>query len=644
MSLEQRETKGKKMDKNYDVIVVGAGHAGVEAALASARMGLKTALFTIYLDSIAMMSCNPSVGGPGKSHLVSELGMLGGEMARHIDNYNLQLKNLNHTKGLASRITRAQADKYWYRVKMREIVENEENLYLVQGIVNDLIVENGSVKGLIDNLGVKYAAKAVVLCTGTFLKGQFIMGDVKYSAGRQGEPSSDELPDNLIKYGFELDRYQTATPPRVDKKSIDFSKMEELKGEDKPRYFSYETEKEYNQTLPTWLTFTTEKTIETGKEMLKYSPIVTGVVSTKGPRHCPSLDRKIMNFPEKTNHQIFLEQESVESNEIYINGFTTAMPPFAQEAMLKTIAGLENAKIVRYGYAVEYDFIPAYQLNLTLETKVVKGLYTAGTINGTSGYEEAACQGFIAGVNAARKILGKKEIIIERSEGYIGVLIDDIINKKTPEPYRVLPSRAEYRLTLRQDNIFIRLLEKSKEIGLLNSEKLKELENVRNEIEAEIERLKGITVYPTKETNEKLERIGKEFNIKNGSEDISTKSANNPVSAFEFLARKEISYDNLSEFVETVALSPLAKEQVEINAKYNVFIEREKAQIEKFEKLEKMEIPENIDYEKIQGLSNIAISGLMYGNPATIGQASRISGVTYNDIALLIAVIKENHK
>ena len=630
------------MDKNYDVIVVGAGHAGVEAALASARMGLKTALFTIYLDSIAMMSCNPSVGGPGKSHLVSELGMLGGEMARHIDNYNLQLKNLNHTKGLASRITRAQADKYWYRVKMREIVETEKNLYLVQGIVNDLIVEDGSVKGVIDNLGVEYSAKAVVLCTGTFLKGQFIMGDVKYSAGRQGEPSSDELPDNLIKYGFELDRYQTATPPRVDKKSIDFSKMEELKGEDKPRYFSYETEKEYNQTLPTWLTFTTEKTIETGKEMLKYSPIVTGVVSTKGPRHCPSLDRKIMNFPEKTNHQIFLEQESVESNEIYINGFTTAMPPFAQEAMLKTIAGLENAKIVRYGYAVEYDFIPAYQLNLTLETKVLNGLYTAGTINGTSGYEEAACQGFIAGVNAARKILGKKEIIIERSEGYIGVLIDDIINKKTPEPYRVLPSRAEYRLTLRQDNIFIRLLEKSKEIGLLNSEKLKELENVRNEIEAEIERLKGITVYPTKETNEKLERIGKEFNIKNGSEDISTKSANNPVSAFEFLARKEISYDNLSEFVETVALSPLAKEQVEINAKYNVFIEREKAQIEKFEKLEKMEIPENIDYEKIQGLSNIAISGLMYGKPATIGQASRISGVTYNDIALLIAVIREN--
>jgi len=636
------------MKKNYDIIVVGAGHAGVEAALAGARHGLKTALFTIYLDNIAMMSCNPSVGGPGKSHLVSELGMLGGEMARHIDNWNLQLKNLNHTKGLASRITRAQADKYWYRIKMREVVEKEPNLEIIQGIVTDLIIKDKKIMGVKDKLGVKYGAKAVILCAGTFLNGNYIMGDVKYSAGRQGEPASDDLADRLAEYGFELDRYQTATPPRIDKRTIDFSKMEELKGEEKPRYFSYDTQKEYNATLPTWLTFTTEKTIEVGKEMLKYSPIVTGIVSTKGPRHCPSLDRKILNFPEKSNHQIFLEQETIESNEIYVNGFTTAMPPFAQEAMLKTITGLENARIVRYGYAVEYNFIPAHQLNLSLETKVIKGLYTAGTINGTSGYEEAACQGFIAGVNASRKILGKKEIIIDRSEGYIGVLIDDIINKKTPEPYRVLPSRAEYRLTLRQDNIFIRLLDKSKEIGLLKTEKIKELENAKNEIDREIERLKAVIIYPTKETNEKLEKIGIEFNKKNEKESISAgnsesnfkNSANNPVSAFEFLARKEINYDNLSEFIETEKLQPIVKEQVEINAKYNVFIEREKAQIEKFRKLEKMKIPENIDYEKIQGLSNIAISGLIYGKPETIGQASRISGVTYNDIALLIAMIK----
>lgn len=627
------------MKKNYDVIVVGGGHAGVEAALASARQGLKTALFTIYLDSIAMMSCNPSVGGPGKSHLVSELGMLGGEMARHVDNYNLQLKNLNHTKGLASRITRAQADKYWYRIKMREIVEKEKMLDLIQGTVVDIIVENGEVVGIEDKLGVKYGTKALILCTGTFLGGQYIMGDVKFEAGRQGEPASSELPAKLEALGFELDRYQTATPPRIDKMSIDFSKMEELRGEEKPRYFSYETKKEYNSTLPTWLTFTTEETIKVGQEMLKYSPIVTGIVSTKGPRHCPSLDRKIMNFPEKTNHQIFLELESVENNEIYINGFTTAMPPFAQEAMLKTIAGLENAKIVRYGYAIEYNFISAHQLNLTLESKVVKGIYTAGTINGTSGYEEAACQGFIAGVNAARKILGKEQIIIDRSEGYIGVLIDDIINKKTPEPYRVLPSRAEYRLTLRQDNIFIRLFDKAKEIGLLNKEKLDELEATKIEMDKEIERLKQIKIYPTKETNEKLEKIEQQY-AKENNEKYEKNGANSPVSAFEFLARKEITYDNLSEFIEITELSPLAKEQVEIEAKYRIFIEREKAQIEKFKKLEMLKIPENINYEEIKGLSNIAISGLTYGNPKTIGQASRISGVTYNDIALLISIIK----
>ena len=627
------------MNKNYDVIVVGGGHAGVEAALASARQGLKTALFTIYLDSIAMMSCNPSVGGPGKSHLVSELGMLGGEMARHVDNYNLQLKNLNHTKGLASRITRAQADKYWYRIKMREIVEKEKMLDLIQGTVVDISVENGEVIGIEDKLGVKYGTKALILCTGTFLGGQYIMGDVKFEAGRQGEPASSELPAKLEALGFELDRYQTATPPRIDKMSIDFSKMEELKGEEKPRYFSYETKKEYNSTLPTWLTFTTEETIKVGQEMLKYSPIVTGIVSTKGPRHCPSLDRKIMNFPEKTNHQIFLELESVENNEIYINGFTTAMPPFAQEAMLKTIAGLENAKIIRYGYAIEYNFIPAHQLNLTLESKVVKGIYTAGTINGTSGYEEAACQGFIAGVNAARKILGKEQIIIDRSEGYIGVLIDDIINKKTPEPYRVLPSRAEYRLTLRQDNIFIRLFDKAKEIGLLNKEKLDELEATKIEMDKEIERLKQIKIYPTKETNEKLEKIEQQY-AKENNEKYEKNGANSPVSAFEFLARKEITYDNLSEFIEIVELSSLAKEQVEIEAKYRVFIEREKAQIEKFKKLEMLKIPEDINYEEIKGLSNIAISGLTYGNPKTIGQASRISGVTYNDIALLISIIK----
>ncbi len=615
------------MNTDYDVIVVGAGHAGVEAALASARLGMKTALFTIFIDNIAMMSCNPSIGGPGKSHLVSELGMLGGEMARHIDSYNLQLKNLNHTKGLAARITRAQADKYWYRIKMREIVEKQENLELVQGIVTDLILDGKKVVGVKDQVGIEYGAKAVILCTGTFLKGRFIIGDVKYEAGRQGEQSSEELSDRLREYGFEVDRYQTATPPRIDKRTINFSEIEELKGEENPRYFSYYTTKEENSVMPTWLTYTTPETIKVASELLKYSPIVTGIVSSKGPRHCPSLDRKVLRFPEKTDHQIFLEQESTESNEIYINGFTTAMPPFAQDAMLKTIKGLENAKIMRYGYAVEYDYIPANQLKLTLETKILENLYTAGTINGTSGYEEAAVQGFIASVNAARKIKGESPVIIDRSEGYIGVLVDDIINKDTPEPYRVLPSRAEYRLTLRQDNVFLRLLDKAKEIGILDKEKLRELENARDDIEKEIERLKNITIYPTKQNNEILVSQGHD-------------TMNSPVSAFEFLARKEMTYEGLEKFMEIVKLSKLVKEQVEINSKYKIFIDREKNQIEKFKKLEEMVIPSDINYEEIKRISNIAISGLVYSQPETIGQASRISGITHNDITLLLAFIK----
>ena len=619
------------MNTDYDVIVVGAGHAGVEAALASARLGMKTALFTIFIDNIAMMSCNPSIGGPGKSHLVSELGMLGGEMARHIDSYNLQLKNLNHTKGLAARITRAQADKYWYRIKMREIVEKQDNLEVVQGIVSDLILDGKKVTGVKDQVGIEYGAKAVILCTGTFLKGRFIIGDVKYEAGRQGEQSSEELSDRLREYGFEVDRYQTATPPRIDKRTINFSDIEELKGEENPRYFSYYTLKEENSVMPTWLTYTTPETIRVASELLKYSPIVTGIVSSKGPRHCPSLDRKVLRFPEKTDHQIFLEQESTESNEIYINGFTTAMPPFAQDAMLKTIKGLENAKIMRYGYAVEYDYIPANQLKLTLETKVLENLYTAGTINGTSGYEEAAVQGFMASVNAVRKIKGQSPVIIDRSEGYTGVLIDDIINKDTPEPYRVLPSRAEYRLTLRQDNVFLRLLDKAREIGILDKEKLEELENAKKEIEKELERLRNITVYPTKENNEILISLGHD-------------TMNNPVSAFEFLARKEMTYDGLARFIETEKLSKIVKEQVEINSKYKIFIDREKNQIEKFKKLEEMIIPKDIDYEKIKGISNIAISGLVYSQPETIGQASRISGITHNDMTLLIAFIKEKNK
>lgn len=554
--------------KKYEVIVVGGGHGGVEASLAAARLGKKTAMFTLYLDTIAMMSCNPSIGGPGKSNLVAEMDILGGEMGRHTDKFNLQLKHLNESKGPAARITRGQADKYLYRTEMRKILEHTDNLEIIQDCVDEIIVENGRIKGIITRLGIKYYAECVVLATGTFLKGKIVIGDVAYSAGRQGENSAEKLSDSLREHGITIERYQTATPPRLDKRSIDFSKMKELKGEEHPRYFSIFTDKERNNVVPTWLTYTTEKTIEVAKEMLQYSPIVSGIIKTHGPRHCPSLDRKVINFPDKSNHQIFLELESAESEEVYVNGLTTAMPPFAQEAMMRTIAGLENARVTRYGYAVEYDYAPAAQLYPSLESKKIEGLYFAGQINGTSGYEEAACQGFIAGVNAARKADGKEPVIIDRSEGYIGVLIDDIIHKKTPEPYRVLPSRSEYRLTLRFDNAFMRLFTKAKEIGILSSEKLDYLENSIKIVNDEIARLKEISV-PMVQANALLEKLGSDQKLTKG------------VKIGDLLKIKEVTYDSLKDITEINDYPRFIKNQIETMIKYEIFIQRENEQIEK---------------------------------------------------------------
>ena len=613
--------------KKYEVIVVGGGHGGVEASLAAARLGKKTAMFTLYLDTIAMMSCNPSIGGPGKSNLVAEMDILGGEMGRHTDKFNLQLKHLNESKGPAARITRGQADKYLYRTEMRKILEHTDNLEIIQDCVDEIIVENGKIKGIITRLGIKYYAECVVLATGTFLKGKIVIGDVAYSAGRQGENSAEKLSDSLREHGITIERYQTATPPRLDKRSIDFSKMKELKGEEHPRYFSIFTDKERNNVVPTWLTYTTEKTIEVAKEMLQYSPIVSGIIKTHGPRHCPSLDRKVINFPDKSNHQIFLELESAESEEVYVNGLTTAMPPFAQEAMMRTIAGLENVRVMRYGYAVEYDYAPAAQLYPSLESKKIEGLYFAGQINGTSGYEEAACQGFIAGVNAVRKADGKEPVIIDRSEGYIGVLIDDIIHKKTPEPYRVLPSRSEYRLTLRFDNAFMRLFTKAKEIGILSSEKLDYLENSIKIVNDEIARLKEISV-PMVQANALLEKLGSDQKLTKG------------VKIGDLLKIKEVTYDSLKDITEINDYPGFIKNQIETMIKYEIFIQRENEQIEKFKRLEEVKIPADFDFSEVKGISNIARCGLEEIKPLSIGEASRISGVTGNDIALLVGYLK----
>lgn len=613
--------------KKYEVIVVGGGHGGVEASLAAARLGKKTAMFTLYLDTIAMMSCNPSIGGPGKSNLVAEMDILGGEMGRHTDRFNLQLKHLNESKGPAARITRGQADKYLYRTEMRKLLEHTDNLELIQDCVDEIIVEDGKVKGVITRLGIEYYADTVVLATGTFLKGKIVIGDVAYSAGRQGENSAEKLSDSLREHGITIERYQTATPPRLDRRSIDFSKMKELRGEEHPRYFSIFTEKEKNNTVPTWLTYTTEKTIEVAKEMLQYSPIVSGIIKTHGPRHCPSLDRKVINFPDKTNHQIFLELESADSEEVYVNGLTTAMPPFAQEAMMRTIAGLENARVMRYGYAVEYDYAPASQLYPSLESKKIEGLFFAGQINGTSGYEEAACQGFIAGVNAARKVDNKEPVIIDRSEGYIGVLIDDIIHKKTPEPYRVLPSRSEYRLTLRFDNAFMRLFKKAKEIGILSKERIDYLEKAIETVNSEIARLKEISV-PMVQANALLESLGSNQKLTKG------------VKIGDLLKIKEVTYDSLKAIVEIEDYPEFIKNQIETMIKYEIFIERENEQIKRFKELEEMKIPVDFDFSQVKGISNIARSGMEEIKPLSIGEASRISGVTGNDIALLIGYLK----
>ena len=618
---------------HYEVIVVGAGHAGSEAALAAARMGCRTLLLTISLEMVAFMPCNPSVGGPAKGVVVREIDALGGEMGRNIDKTYIQMRMLNTGKGPAVQALRAQADKHAYATAMKQTIEACPNLDLKQGLVDRLVVEEGQVRGVVTSTGARYSADAVVLTAGTSSRGQIIIGELKYSSGPNNTLPSQKLSEHLLELGFELARFKTGTPMRIHKSSINYEAMEIQPGDSQPNHFSFLTpDADYQPDfVPCWLTHTSQDTHEVIKANLHRAPMFTGIVEGVGARYCPSIEDKIVRFSDKPRHQSFVEPEGLTTDEMYIQGLSTSMPEDVQLQMLHSVAGLENAKLMRPGYAIEYDVVIPHQLRASLETKLVRGLYTAGQMNGTSGYEEAAGQGLIAGINAARQVQGQDPLIIKRSDGYIGVMIDDLVTKGTTEPYRLLTSRAEYRLLLRHDNADLRLTEIGHQIGLVDGQRYEAYLAKKALVDAEIKRLKKITLTPkTPGLQELFERVG-------------SSSLLDGISAFNLLKRPEIRYLDLVTIIPRPE-GPLERqeaEQVEIQIKYEGYIQKAIEKVEKVKAMEEKRIPEDIDYDAILNLANEARDRLKLIQPTTLAQASRVSGVNPADIAILSVYIQQ---
>lgn len=618
--------------EDFDVIVVGAGHAGSEAALAAARMGSKTLLMTINLDMVAFMPCNPSVGGPAKGVVVREIDALGGQMGRNIDKTYIQMRMLNTGKGPAVRALRAQADKHAYAQEMKKTIEGTENLVLRQGIVEEIIVEEGICKGVITSTGAVYHSKAVVITAGTSLRGEIIIGELKYSSGPNNSLPSVGLANSLKEAGFEIARFKTGTPPRVKSSTIDYSVTEEQPGDLEPNHFSFATaDSDYNlDQRSCWLTYTNEGTHQIIQDNLHRAPMFTGIVEGVGARYCPSIEDKIVRFSDKPRHQLFLEPEGLNTEEVYVQGLSTSMPEDVQQAMIHSVEGLENAEMMRTGYAIEYDVVVPHQLRPTLETKKVENLFTAGQTNGTSGYEEAAGQGLIAGINAALKVQGKEPFVMKRSDGYIGVMIDDLVTKGTSEPYRLLTSRAEYRLLLRHDNADLRLTEKGHEIGLVKEAQYQAYTAHKAAVENELIRLKKIRLKPKAEIQAYLATKGS-APLKDG------------ILALDFLRRPEIKYAELIDFIPAteVPLERKVIEQVEIQIKYEGYIQKALEKVAKLKRMEAKKIPDRIDYSAINGLATEAKQKLTKIQPETIAQASRISGVNPSDISILMVYIEQ---